>query len=62
MTPQQLMDMPFAGMAEAKLRKMGKWRLTTSERIDKALLRLRSSIEDAQEYVDDLEDAMEANE
>ena len=62
MTPQQLMDMPFAGMAEAKLRKMGKWRLTPSERIDKALLRLRSSIEDAQEYVDDLEDAMEATE
>lgn len=31
MTPQQLMDLPSAGMAEKALRKAGLWRLTPLE-------------------------------
>lgn len=36
-TPQQLMDLPSAGMAEKALRKAGLWQLTPQEKIENAL-------------------------
>lgn len=37
MTPQQLIDLPYAGMAEKQLRKQGDWRKTKDEAIDDML-------------------------
>lgn len=36
MTPQELMDLPYAGMAESKLRDYGEWRVCINdiERMD----------------------------
>ena len=34
MTPQELMDLPYAGMAEKQLRRLGKWRLTELEKLE----------------------------
>ena len=35
MTPQQLMDLPYAGMAERELRNAGKWVMTKEEEMAK---------------------------
>lgn len=53
MTPQQLMDLPSAGMAEKQLRKAGLWRLTPQEKLAKALDNLSYSIDKAAGAIDD---------
>lgn len=35
MTPQELMDLPFAGMAEKELRKCGEWDLEAVEMLNR---------------------------
>lgn len=37
MTPQQLINLPYAGMAEKALREAGMWRLTEQEKTEKRL-------------------------
>jgi len=56
MTPQQLMDLPGAGKAEAWLRKNGKWRLTPEEKSGKRMERLIDAIERAESAISDAED------
>lgn len=55
MTPQQLMDLPHAGMAERQLRKDGRWELTPHERIAKNMDDLSMAIDDAQSAVYNIE-------
>ena len=65
MTPQQLIDMPGYGMAEAWLRRNGRWRLDPQERLANALSGLDNAISEAEEYAHDALNAaraMEANE
>lgn len=31
MTPQELMDLPFAGMSESELRRLGMWNVTATD-------------------------------
>ena len=57
MTPQQLIDLPFYGMAEKELRKAGKWRRDKSEVLLNDLEEALCSLSDAKEYI---ENAMEA--
>lgn len=56
MTPQQLMDLPSAGMAEKQLRKAGLWQLTPQEKLDDALSKLYSCIEEAGDAISDAQD------
>ena len=35
MTPQELINLPYAGMAEKQLRKQGDWQLTPQEELRK---------------------------
>lgn len=58
MTPQQLMDLPSAGMAENQLRKAGLWRLTPQEKLAKALDTLSYSIDEAAGAIDDAQHDM----
>ena len=65
MTPQQLIDMPGYGMAEAWLRRNGRWKLDPQERLANALSGLDTAISEAEEYAHDALNAaraMEANE
>ena len=55
MTPQELMDMPYAGMAEKKLRQTRKWVLTKEERLSHALDGLMSAVDDASTYAYDVD-------
>ena len=57
LTPQQLMDMPYAGMAEKKLRKEGRWRLTQQEI---AFNKLNDALSAIQEVEYCVNEAMEA--
>ena len=59
MTPQDLMDMPYAGMAEKQLRKSGMWLLTPLEKIEKEMDALALSLDDAQEAMHSIEHEME---
>ena len=58
MTPQQLMDLPSAGMAEKALRKAGLWQLTPQEKLAKALDTLSYSIDEAADAIDDAQHDM----
>lgn len=40
MTPQELMDLPYAGMAEKRLRKAKKWELSKEEKLAEVFDRL----------------------
>lgn len=65
MTPQQLIDMQGYGMAEAWLRRNGKWKLDPQERLANALSGLDNAISEAEGYAHDAmiaAQAMEANE
>jgi len=55
MTPQDYMDLPYAGMAERELRKRRLWQLTPQEKISKAIDDLAGFIGDAQSALDDAE-------
>lgn len=59
MTPQDLMNLPHAGMAEKQLRKAGMWRLTPVEKIEKEMDALAVSLDDAQEAMHSIEHEME---
>lgn len=59
MTPQDLMNLPYAGMAEKKLRKAGMWMLTPMEKIEKKMDALAVSLDDAQEAMHSIEHEME---
>ena len=56
MTPQELMDLPYAGMAEKQLRSEGKWSYTQEEKIAMIFDRMRSAHIDLDYALDDLED------
>ena len=59
MTPQDLMDLPYAGMAEKQLRKDGRWRLTPREKVEKTMDALAVSLDDAQSAMHNIEHEME---
>lgn len=59
MTTQDLMNLPYAGMAEKQLRKDGMWRLTPLEKIESAIGKLENGLCDAQEVVTEIEHEME---
>jgi hypothetical protein len=59
MTPQEYMDLPYAGMAEKELRRRGKWQLTPREKISKAMDALDVLLDDAQETFATIEHEME---
>lgn len=56
MHPQELMDLPYAGMAEKKLRHAGLWQLTPHEKIENALGDLETALDKAQEAAENIED------
>mgnify|MGYP000064821759 CR=1 FL=1 len=55
MTPQQLMDLPYAGMAEKKLRKSGRWVLTPHEKLDILIGRVVDAADDISDAAYDIE-------
>lgn len=58
MTPQQIMDLPYAGMAEKQLRKEGKWRKTPMEIIEQSIYCAENAIDEAQQYINDAYSAL----
>lgn len=56
MHPQELMDLPYAGMAEKKLRHAKLWQLTPHEKIEYALGDLEDALDKAQEAAENIED------
>lgn len=58
MTPQQLMDLPYAGMAEKQLRKYAMWRKTPMEIIKESIDGAENAIDEAQQYINDAYSAL----
>jgi len=58
MTPQELMDLPGYGSAEKQMRKDGRWRLSPTEIIEKALDDAFHDIEQAAHYIESAEYAI----
>lgn len=54
MHPQELMDLPYAGMAEKELRKRKLWQLTPHEKIEHALGDLDDALDKAQDAMYDI--------
>ena len=57
MTPQELMDLPYAGDAEKQLRRLNMWHLTEKEKLDRAKDNIAGNITDA---IDQLQEALDA--
>lgn len=63
MTPQQLIDLPGAGMAEKQLRKDGLWELTAVEKLCGVMGRLEDLSDDItaeRDAIDHIKNAKEA--
>lgn len=56
MTPQELMDLPYAGMAEKQLRSEGKWSHTQEEKLVMIFDKMQEAYEALQEGMYDLEE------
>lgn len=66
MTPQEIMDLPYCGMAEKQLRKQRDWRFSPNEELHMiielaqyAVDQASSSISGAEEHLETLMDALE---
>lgn len=57
LTPQELMDLPYVGMAEQKLRAQGDWTLTGDEELDAKMKQL-DSLEDMRDEIEELRGSM----
>lgn len=56
MKPQDLMDLPYCGMAEKQLRNQGDWVYTKQEKLEKIYDNLRSAFSDIGDAMDELEE------
>lgn len=57
MTPQDLMNLPYAGMAENVLRNRGMWILTPKERFFDAMSGIENAIDELKSYAEDADTA-----
>lgn len=69
MTPQEIMNLPYAGMAEKQLREQKGWRLDPSEKLRLIMDKISNDVDELIEYssaaschLEDLYTALEGNE